>query len=335
MTDHHLLGTWIRRFLLEHLVTERNLSRNTQRSYRDTFTILLPYVSARKRKPIDRLEIEDLSGDMLKTFLGYLEQKRKCSIRSRNQRLAAIHALAHFIAEHCPEQVAWCASIRAVPFKRFQRNELCYLEKPEMDALLAVPDRSALLGRRDYALILFMYNSGARASETASLRIENLHLHSNTMSDVEICGKGRKTRRCPLWPATATELLALTRNRSPDAPVFLNHRGQVITRHGIHRLIGRYARKATDLCPSLARKRISPHVIRHTTATHLLRAGVDINTIRAWLGHVSIDTTNIYAEVDLERKAQMLNHTNALSTPAVSKRPWKSDPTTMAFLRSL
>jgi site-specific recombinase XerD len=264
-----------------------------------------------------------------------LEQERKCSIRSRNQRLASVHALARFIAEHCPEQVAWCASIRAVPFKRFQRNELHYLEKPEMDALLAAPDRSTALGRRDYALILFLYNSGARASEAASLRIENLHLRPSLMSDVEICGKGRKARRCPLWPATATELLALTHNRSPDAPVFLNHRGQAITRHGIHRLIGRYARKATDSCPSLAKKRISPHVIRHTTATHLLRAGVDINTIRAWLGHVSIDTTNIYAEVDLARKEQMLTHTNALATPTVSKRPWKSDPSTMAFLRTL
>jgi len=155
------------------------------------------------------------------------------------------------------------------------------------------------------------------------------------MSHVEICGKGRKTRRCPLWPATATELLALTRNRSPDQPAFLNHRGHAITRHGIHRTIRRYIQKATAACPSLARKRISPHVIRHTTATHLLRAGVDINTIRAWLGHVSIDTTNIYAEVDLERKAQMLTHTNALTTAAVSKRPWKDNPTLMTFLRSL
>jgi integrase/recombinase XerD len=335
MTDHCSLGTWVRRFLLEHIVTERNLSQNTQRSYRDTFALLLPYLSARRRKPIDRLEVVDLSGDTLKHFLEHLELERKCSIRSRNQRLAAIHALARFIADHCPEQVAWCAAIRAVPFKRFQRNELCYLEKHEIDALLAAPDRNTTLGRRDYALILFLYNSGARASEAASLQIENLHLRPNTMSDVEICGKGRKTRRCPLWPATATELIALTRNRSPDEPVFLNHRGQAITRHGIHRLVGKYVHKAATPCPSLARKRISPHVIRHTTATHLLRAGVDINTIRAWLGHVSIDTTNIYAEVDLERKAQMLTHTNALSTAAVSKRPWKNNPSTMAFLRSI
>ena len=177
--------------------------------------------------------------------------------------------------------------------------------------------------------------TATRASEAAGLQIENLHLRTSTMSDVEICGKGRKTRRCPLWPATGAELLELVRNRSPDAPVFLNQHGQAITRHGIHRLVRKYVSKATAACPSLAHKRISPHIIRHTTATHLLRAGVDINTIRAWLGHVSIDTTNIYAEVDLERKAQMLNHTNALSTPVVSMRPWKNSPTTMAFLRSL
>jgi site-specific recombinase XerD len=335
MSDHRLLGVWVRRFLLEHVVAERNLSRNTQRSYRDTFALLLPFISTRKRKPIDRLCVADFSSDTLKQFLDHLERERNCSIRSRNQRLAAIHALAHFVADHSPEDVAWCASIRAVPFKRFQRNELTYLEKPEMDALLAAPDRHTALGRRDHALLQFLYNSGARASEAASLQIENLHLRSNTMSDVEICGKGRKTRRCPLWPATGAELLELVRNRSPDAPVFLNHRGQAITRHGIHRLIRKYVSKATAACPSLAHKRISPHIIRHTTATHLLRAGVDINTIRAWLGHVSIDTTNIYAEVDLERKAQMLNHTNALSTPAVSKRSWKDNPSLMAFLRSI
>jgi integrase/recombinase XerD len=335
LSDTELFGCWVRRFLLEHVVAERNLTRNTQRSYRDTLSILLPWISASSRRSIDRLCVSDLSRDALKHFLDYLELERRCSIRSRNQRLAAIHAMARFVAEHSPEHVAWCAAIRAVPFKRFHRSELTYLEKPEMDALLAAPDRNTVLGRRDYTLLLFLYNSGARASEAASLQIENLHLRPSTMSHVEIYGKGRKTRCCPLWPATAKELLALTRNHSPDEPVFLNHRGPAITRHGIHRLIRRYVHKATASCPSLARKRISPHIIRHTTATHLLRAGVDINTIRSWLGHVSIDTTNIYAEVDLERKAQMLTHTNALTTAAVSKRPWKDDPSLMAFLRSL
>jgi integrase/recombinase XerD len=244
MSDHRLFGVWVRRFLLEHVVAERNLSRNTQRSYRDTFALLLPFVSTRKKRPIDRLCIADFSSDILKHFLDYLERERKCSIRSRNQRLAAIHALAHFVAEHSPEDVAWCAAIRSVPFKRFHRTELTYLEKPEMDALLAAPDRHTALGRRDHALLQFLYNSGARASEAAGLQIESLHLHAHALSHVEICGKGRKTRRCPLWPATGAELLELTRNRSPDAPVFLNHRGQAITRHGIHRLIRKYVLKA-------------------------------------------------------------------------------------------
>lgn len=335
MSDPHLLGSWVRRFLLEHLIAERNLSRNTQRSYRDTLALLLPYLSIRIRKPIDRLHVDDLSQDALKQFLHHLEHDRNCSIRSRNQRLAAIHAMARFIAEHSPEHVAWCGAIRAVPFKRFHRSELTYMEKVEMDALLAVPARNTLLGRRDFALLLFLYNSGARASEAAALQVKDLHLRRNDISDVELYGKGGKTRRCPLWPATARELLSVTRNRSPDEPVFLNHRGRSITRHGIHRLLRKNAQKAVASCPSLARKRISPHIIRHTTATHLLRAGVDINTIRAWLGHVSIDTTNIYAEVDLERKAKMLTHTNALATSPATARPWKDNPTLMDFLRSL
>lgn len=335
MPNAPLLGSWVRRFLLEHLIAERNLAQNTQRSYRDALSLLLPFVCARSRKPIDRLRVLDLSSDALKRFLDHLELQRSCSVRSRNQRLAAVHAMARFIAEHSPEHIAWCAAIRAVPFKRFHRSELTYLEKPEMDALLAAPDRKTAIGRRDYTLLLFLYNSGARASEAASLRIQNLHLRSDAMSHVELLGKGRKTRRCPLWPATATELLALTRDRSPDEPVFLNRRGQIITRHGIHRILRLHVRNVEASHPSLARKRVSPHVIRHTTATHLLRSGVDINTIRAWLGHVSIDTTNIYAEVDLERKAQMLTRTNALSTSPPSKRAWKDNPSLMAFLRSL
>ena len=335
MTSANLLGSWVRRFLLEHVIAERNLSKNTQRSYRDTFSILLPWISIRSRHPIDRLCIADLSRDVLKDFLDHLEHERHCKIRTRNQRLAAIHAMARFVAEHSPEHVAWCATIRAVPFKRCHRPQLTYLEKPQMDALLAAPDRNTVLGRRDYTLLLFLYNSGARVSEASSLPINKLNLRPNAMSHVEIFGKGGKTRRCPLWAATAAELLSLTRNRSSDEPVFVNRHGQAITRHGVHRLIKKYVRKAMAPCPSLANKCISPHTIRHTTATHLLRAGVDINTIRAWLGHVSIDTTNIYVEIDLERKAQMLEKTNALHSNPVSKRPWKDNPSLMAFLRSL
>jgi len=189
LASANLLGSWVRRFLLEHVIAERNLSKNTQRSYRDTFSILLPWISKRSRHPIDHLCIADLSRDVLKDFLDHLEHERHCKIRTRNQRLAAIHAMARFVAEHSPELVAWCATIRAVPFKRFHRPQLTYLEKPQMDALLAAPDRNTVLGRRDYTLLLFLYNSGARVSEASSLPINKLNGKGAAVKPV--------TKQCP------------------------------------------------------------------------------------------------------------------------------------------
>ena len=335
MSKSVLLGAWVKRFLLDHLIGERNLSRNTQRSYRDTLALLLPYAAVKQKMPVDRLDVLGLSSDVLRSFLDHLEEVRRCSVRTRNQRLAAVHAMARFIAERSPEHIEWCSQIRAIPFKRFTRNELSYLDKPEMDALLATPDRRTELGRRDHALLLFLYNSGARVSEAASLLIGDLNLRANQIGDAQLRGKGRKMRRCPLWPTTVNVLLDLTRNRAPDHPVFLNRLGQAITRHGIHWMLRSHVRKASASHPSLLRRPISPHTIRHTTATHLLRSGVDINTIRAWLGHVSIDTTNIYAEVDLQRKAEILVHSNPFSTTPTTNKRWKDDPSLLAFLRSL
>jgi integrase/recombinase XerD len=157
----------------------------------------------------------------------------------------------------------------------------------------------------------------------------------NRIGSVQLIGKGNKTRRCPLWPATCSELLALIRNRSPDDPVFLNRLGQPISRHGVHWMVRKYIRAVASSLPALSNRSISPHTIRHTTATHLLRSGVDINTIRAWLGHVSIDTTNIYAEVDLQRKAEVLDHSNALRTTTSNSKHWRDDLSLMSFLRSL
>jgi len=334
MLKASLLGPWVKRFLLEHLISERNLSTNTQRSYRDTLALLLPYAASQLKTPVDRLEVFALSSDILRGFLDHLERVRKSSIRTRNQRLAAVHAMARFIADRSPEHIAWCSEIRAVPFKRFTRNELTYLDKPEIDALLAAPDHRTHQGLRDHALLLFLYNSGARVSEAASLLIGDLNLRVDKVGDAQLRGKGRKIRRCPLWPATVNVLLALIRSREPDQPVFLNRFGHAITRHGIHSMLRKYVRMASASHPSMLSRPISPHTIRHTTATHLLRSGVDINTIRAWLGHVSIDTTNIYAEVDLQRKAEVLAHSNALPSVSPSKR-WRDDPSLMAFLRSL
>src|SRR5436190_11542270 len=175
MRDASLLGPWVRRFLLEHLVSERNLARNTQRSYRDTLRLLLPSVARRARKPVDRLAVTDVSADRVRQFLGELEEKRGCAIASRNQRLAAIHALARFIGLSAPELLEWSGQVRAVPFKKAPRAQITYLEKPEMDAVLAVPDLTTAQGRRDHALLMFLYNAGARADEAAQVRIADLN----------------------------------------------------------------------------------------------------------------------------------------------------------------
>ena len=301
MNDEPLLGPWVRRFLLEHLVAERNLARNTQRSYRDALTLLIPYAAAKLHQPVDRLQVVDVSADLVRLFLADLEQTRQCAITTRNQRLAAVHALARFVGEHSPEHIAWCGQIRSVPFKKASKTVIPYLDKPQMDALLAAPDRGTAQGRRDHALLLFLYNSGSRAQEAAQLLVGELALAGGS---VKIRGKGGKERHCPLWPSTVAEITVLIADRAPTSPVFLNRCGHQITRFGVHTLVERYVLKAQIQMPSLATKRISPHTIRHTTATHLLRAGVDINTVRAWLGHVSLDTTNIYAEIDLETKAK-------------------------------
>src|SRR5215472_7987878 len=260
MSDLILLGPWVRRFLLEHLVAERNLARNTQCSYRDALTLLIPFVADRLHPSVDRLTLVDVSADLVRLFLADLEQSRQCTIATRNQRLTAIHALARFVSEHSPEHIAWCGQIRSIPFKKTTKAVIPSLDKPEMDALLSAPDRQTAQGRRDHALLLFLYNSGARAQEAAQLLIGELDVAG---CSVKIRGKGGKQRQCPLWPSTIEELKALIVNRSPVTCVCLNRCGHSMSRFGIHALIERYVHKAQIQMPSLATKRISPHTIRH------------------------------------------------------------------------
>ncbi len=307
------------------------MSHNTQVSYRDTLALLLPFAAQTVKCPLDRLTIESLSVAIVRRFLGYIENVRGCCIATRNQRLAAIHALAQFIALHNPEYLAWCTETRAILFKKAVKPTLAYLEKPEMDALLNQPDRHSKLGYRNYALVLFLYNTGTRAQEAADLVIADLTLKGTP--SVRIVGKGGKVRHCPLWTSTAEALNVLVANRQAHEPVFLNRRQQPLTRFGISALIKRLAKQASRETPSLYKKAVSAHTIRHTTAVHLLRAGVDINTIRAWLGHVSLDTTNIYAEIDLEMKAEALAH---CEVPAASSTgDWRKNLDLMAFLKAL
>lgn len=331
MTNRNLVAPWVRRFLLEHVVAELNLSRHTQASYRDALALFLPFAAKAQRQAVDQLEVERLSPDVIRSFLAHLEEARHCSVATRNQRLAAIHSFARFVGARSPEHLHWCAQVAAVPFKRATKGTLPYLDKSEIDALLAAPARRTRQGTRDHALLLFLYNSGARCDEAARVVIADLDLGASPA--VKILGKGNKIRLCPLWPTTANTLRALTAGRGAQERVFLNRRGAPITRFGIYAMVSRYARQATQRVPSLGAKRVSPHVIRHTTAVHLLRAGVDINTIRAWLGHVSLDTTNVYAEVDLDMKVKALRACEV----AESRTPpaWHRQPGLMTFLKEL
>jgi len=335
MTESILLGPWVRRFLLEYLVTECNLARNTQRSYRDTLCLLIPFVAQHAKKEVDQIAVTDISSDVVRFFLQHLEECRKCGVATRNQRLAAIHSLARFIGTHSPEHIVWCGQLRTIPPKRAPRSTITYLEKSEMDALLNAPDQLTDQGQRDHALLLFLYNTGARADEAAQSKIVDLALaHApRDHSSVNIRGKGNKLRRCPLWPQTVAELSWLIDGRHKTDHVFLNRCGQPITRFGIHTMIERYVQRTLPGMPSLAGKRVSPHTIRHTTATHLLRAGVDINTIRAWLGHVSLNTTNVYAEVDLAMKAKALATCEVIASQP--QKHWRNDVTLLQFLRNL
>ncbi len=331
MDDTTLLGSWIRRFLLEHLIGERNLSRQTQLSYRDTIRLLLPFVADQCQQSLDQLTVEQVSAAHVLCFLHHVEEVRHCTIATRNQRLAAIRALASFIAAHSPEHIAWCGEIRRIPLKKTTQTVVPYLEKEEMDALLNAPDRNIKQGYRDYAMLLFLYNSGARASEAAQLTIADIDM---AQLSVRLLGKGNKIRYCPLWPVTMQTLTPLVAQRAPTQRVFLNRCGQPITRFGIHTLVERCAHKAAAVIPSLASKRVSPHTLRHTTAVFLLRAGVDINTIRAWLGHVSIKTTMVYAELDLEMKAKALS-TCEVTEETTSTMHWSDNASLMSFLHSL
>ena len=305
---------WLRRFMMEHLVTERNLSNNTRKSYRDMFKQLLAFASGELHVRADKLLINHLTCDLVKSYLNHIEEERRCTVATRNQRLAAIHTYAIYVSANCPEHLEWCRLLSNIPVKRDKAvseegclmPQVSYLEKEEMDALLDAPDKSTRQGYRDYALLLFMYNSGTRATEAATLTIGNLMVNNTSMPQVIIGGKGGKKRNCPLWNSTIETLGKLTRGRGDHEYVFLNRFNKPITRSGIYDIVAKYAAIASKRYPAMLKKRVSPHTIRHTTASHLLEAGVDINTIRAWLGHVSVDTTNVYAEVNARMKAAAL-----------------------------
>jgi len=328
------LATYVHDFLQDHLILQKGYSQHTIRSYRDTIKIFLTFSATCKKKSITELVLTDLTQNMVVRFLDHLERKRNNSAQTRNIRLACIHSFFSYIANQDPLLLESCQSILSIPFKRTPIPTVEYLEKEEMKVILEAVDRSSLDGLRDYTLLFFMYNTGARVGEVITLHTRALQLERPL--HVRITGKGMKTRMCPLWPETVSLLRALLKERSVDpagdAPVFVNHRGESLTRYGIRYLINKYVEIASKNCPSLEGKHIHPHTIRHSTAMALLQSGVDINTIRAWLGHTNLETTNHYAEINLEMKRKVLDNYLPISK---TKRPWKQNKNLLQWLESL
>ena len=329
----NLIGHWIRRFMQEYLVTVRNCSRKTLQSYRDAYRKLLPYVAKKCGRGVDALRVSDVSRDRVLSFLDHLERNRHNSVRTRNQRLAAIMSLARYVSIQSPEHVEWFGSLRAIPSKKATNRLITYLEQDEMDAIISAPDATTELGFRDRVLLRFLYNTGARADEVASMRVRDVHFgaHRGATTVVDIMGKGRKQRQCPLMKATEDELRVIIGSRTADSPLFVNRQGKPITRYGIYEMVVKYAKKAAGEFPAILDKRPSPHTIRHTTGTHLVQAGVDVNTARAWMGHSSLETTNIYVEVGMDVKVKAMEAALPIKGRKRSRR-WRDDRKLMNFL---
>jgi site-specific recombinase XerD len=293
------LGAMLHSFFVDHLVTVKGLRPSSVRSYRDTIRLLLVFIAADKGCRITRLVLADLTFERLVGFLRHLEIDRHNHIRTRNQRLAAIHTLFDYIATRAPEMLGVCQRVAAIPMKRSAPAETHFLERDEVELLFRNLPRRGRLALRDRAALLFLYNTGARAQEVADLRVEHLDLREHPL--VRLHGKGDKWRTCPLWQQTADLLRGLVDAdpaSGPQAPVF-SANSQGLTRSGIYKIVRRHASSLDD--PRTGR-RVSPHTFRHTAAVHLLEAGVEVNVIRGWLGHADLTTTNRYAEINTPRQ---------------------------------
>jgi site-specific recombinase XerD len=328
------LAKLLHAFFHEWMGQQRNLSRHTVMSYRDTWKLLLCFVAERKRREITALSLSDLGAAEVLAFLQYLENERKVSIGTRNCRLAAIHSFFAFVARREPLAVAQCEEIARIPAKKMNRPAMCYLDAEEITAILRQPDRSNPEGQRDHTLLGFLYNTGARIQEALNVCPQAIRFESP--AQVELFGKGRKDRICPLWPETVDLLKALLRRRPrrDDQPIFVNCYGQPLSAAGVRFKLKQYVQAAAQEAPSLLRKRIGPHTLRHSVGVQLVAAGVDVTVIRNWLGHARLDTTNLYARANLETKRKALEQVDATTKPSKPPR-WKQDPDLLAWLDSL
>jgi integrase/recombinase XerD len=329
---NHLLAGFIKRFFSHYLPVQKGLSVNTIMAYRDAVKLLLCYVADTGKIPVDKLTVEDITEKKTLDFLDECEQQRGCSPRTRNARLAAIRSLFDYIARQEPVLVVHCGQIRAIPLKRVEHKMVGYLEEKQMQAVLNAVDVNSRTGMRDKALLMLMYNTGARVSEIVALELDDLRLDDS--AQIRLHGKGGKERACPLWPETATVIKDYLHQRALKQPdtqrVVLNANGAPITRFGIRYITRKYGAQAGQA--DKAAKPVNPHTIRHTSAMHLLRSGNDINMVSYWLGHADLNTTHIYIEIDMEMKRKMIDRAGA---PRIGKIvPWQK-PQVLQWLDQL
>lgn len=332
-----VLAAALHGFLTDYLPRQRAMSSHTLHSYRDSLKLLLQFVAGKKGDPSE-LTLEQLTTERILAFLKHLETVRQNQARTRNVRLSAIHCFFRYVGAQYPEHLILAQRVLGIPFKRAAiHREIEHLELTEIQAVLKGIDRSRREGRRDHVLLCFMFNTGARVSEVVGVLARDLILAPP--ASVRLHGKGRKERSCPLWAETARALrlhledfqIALHEART----VFLNHRGEPLTRFGVRLILKKHIENASKSVPSLRRKRLHPHSLRHSTAMHLLRSGVDLSTIANWLGHVSVTTTNRYLTFDLEAKRQALDKTKPINARGRSPSAWRSDQNLIDWLESL
>ena len=327
------VGVVVQGFFLDYLGQQKGLRQSSIRSYRDTLRLFLPFVANDARRPISRLQLGDLSLDRVLAFLRHMEQDRHNSVPTRNQRLAALRTFFEYLGRRSPEALHLCQQVAAIPTKRTPLPDTRFIAREEVDSLF---ERLPNIGRfalRDRVLLLFLYNTGARVQEVANLRVGHLMLERPPY--VRLLGKGGKWRQVPLWKDTAAQRTVFLGRRAsdPDAAVFVSSSGLPLTRFGIYKRVRHLTADVETTGSAGDSRRVSPHVWRHTAAVHLLEAGAEVNVIRGWLGHVSLNTTNRYAEITMRMKTEAM----ALCAPAGSDTatPWNDDPSLLKWLTSL
>lgn len=326
------LAPHLQAFFTERLLQQRQASEHTIASYRDSFRLLLSFVQDHDKKAPSTLSLQDLDAPVVVAFLQYLEQTRGNSTRSRNVRLAAIHSFFRFVAFREPGQAALIQRVLAIPTKRAERHVVDFLTREESKALLAAPDTTTRMGRRDHTLLRVALQTGFRVSELVGLLCADVHLGHGP--HIRCLGKGRKNRHTPISKEVVNVLRQWIGERGgdPTAPLFPSNRGTRLSADGIRYLLEKYVAVARALCPTLAKKRVSPHTLRHTTAVSLLESGVDQTVIALWLGHESVETTQVYLHASLQLKERALARIQGQDVKFTRYRP---DDTLLAFLQEL